>query len=262
VILDRFSLKDKVAIVTGAGRGIGQGIAVAFAEAGADVTCAARTVSEIEATAAEVRRIGRRALAIPCDVRDAEQVQNMVNKTVEAFGRIDILVNNAAAAEYGRLMDTTPSSFASDLNACLISAFLCIKTVVPIMQKQKSGSIINISSRQFQMPSLGQGPYGAAKAGMNSITKTLAWELAPYIRVNAILPGAIMHPSVLEYLGPVKNMLIEGTPLRRTGTPEDIALAAIYLASPASEWVTGKLLEVDGGMEFSYNIHVALGNLA
>jgi 7-alpha-hydroxysteroid dehydrogenase len=261
VILDRFSLKDKVAIVTGAGRGIGQGIALAFAEAGADVTCAARTVSEIEATAAEVRKIGRRALAIPCDVRNAEQVQNMVNKTVEAFGRIDILVNNAAAAEYGKLMDTTPSSFASDLDACLISAFLCIRAVAPIMQKQKSGCIINISSRQSQMPSLGQGPYGAAKAGMNSITKTLAWELAPYIRVNAILPGAIMHPSVLEYLGAVKDLLIEGTPLRRTGTPEDIALAAIYLASPASEWVTGKLLEVDGGMEFSYNIHIALGNL-
>ena len=261
MILDRFSLKDKVAIVTGAGRGIGQGIAVAFAEAGADVTCTARTVSQIEATAAEVRRIGRRALATPCDVRNAEQIQNMVDKTVEAFGRIDILVNNAADAEYGRLMDTNPSSFASDLNACLISAFLCIKAVAPIMLKQKSGSIINISSRQSQMPSLGQGPYGAAKAGMNSITKTLAWELAPYIRVNAILPGAIMHPSVLEYLGPVKNLLIEGTPLRRTGTPEDIALAAIYLASPASEWVTGKLLEVDGGMEFSYNIHIAMGNI-
>jgi 7-alpha-hydroxysteroid dehydrogenase len=234
---------------------------MAFAEAGADVTCAARTVSEIEATAAEVRKIGRHALAIPCDVRNAEQVQNMVNKTVDKFGHIDILVNNAAAAEYGKLMDTNPSSFASDLNACLISAFLCIKAVAPVMQKQKSGSIINISSRQSQMPSLGQGPYGAAKAGMNSITKTLAWELAPYIRVNSILPGAIMHPSVLEYLGSVKDLLIEGTPLRRTGTPQDIALAAIYLASPASEWVTGKLLEVDGGMEFSYNIHIALGNL-
>jgi 7-alpha-hydroxysteroid dehydrogenase len=137
--------------------------------------------------------------------------------------------------------------------------FLCIKAVAPIMQKQKSGSIVNISSRESQIPALGMGAYGAAKAGVNSITKTLAWELAPYIRVNSILPGSVLTPTNIDYLGPVKDMLIAATPVKRTGMPEDIALAAIYLASSASEWVTGKLLEVDGGMEFAYNIHQQMG---
>jgi 7-alpha-hydroxysteroid dehydrogenase len=109
------------------------------------------------------------------------------------------------------------------------------------------------------MPALGMGAYGVAKAGVNSITKTLAWELAPYIRVNSILPGSVLTSTNIDYLGSVKALLIEATPVKRTGTPQDIALAAIYLASSASEWVTGKLLEVDGGMEFAYNIHQQMG---
>ncbi len=258
MILDRFSLKDMVAIVTGAGRGIGQGIAVAFAEAGADVVCTARTVEQIEATAAQVRETGRRALAVTCDVRDGEQVENMVNRTMQEFGRIDILVNNAGGGLFRTLMEASQRSLESDLRTNVTSVFLCIKAVAPIMQEQRSGSIVNISSRESQMPSLGMGGYGVAKAGVNSMTRTLAWELAPYIRVNAILPGPVLTPSNMEQLGPVEEMLVEATPVKRTGKPEDIALAAIFLASSASSWVTGKLLEVDGGMEFSYNIHQAI----
>jgi len=260
MILDRFSLKDKVAIVTGAGRGIGHGIAVAFAEAGADVVCTARTVDQIEATATEIRQVGRKALAIPCDTRDGEQVEAMVSRTASELGHIDILVNNAGGGLFRTLLSASQRSFESDLRTNLVSVFLCIKAVIPVMQEQKSGSIVNISSRESQIPSLGMGAYGAAKAGVNSITKTLAWELAPYIRVNSILPGSVLTPTNIDQLGPVEKLLIEATPVGRTGKPEDIALAAIYLASSASEWVTGKLLEVDGGMEFSYNIHKQLGS--
>jgi 7-alpha-hydroxysteroid dehydrogenase len=179
----------------------------------------------------------------------------MVNAATQEFGHIDILVNNAGGGLFRSVMGASQRSFESDLRTNLISAFLCIKAIAPLMQKQKSGSIINISSRESQMPSLGMGAYGAAKAGINSITKTLAWELAPYVRVNAILPGSVLTPTNIGFLGGVKDLLIEATPMKRTGTPEDIALAAIYLASSASEWVTGKLIEVDGGIEFSYNIH-------
>ena len=257
--LDKFALDGKVAIVTGAGRGIGKGIALAFARAGADLVCAARTVSQIEATAAEIRSLGRKALAIPCDTKDSQQIDKMVKSTRERFGHIDILVNNAGGGLFRTVMGASQRSFESDLRTNLTSVFLCIKAVAPIMQKQKSGSIVNISSRESQIPALGMGAYGAAKAGVNSITKTLAWELAPYIRVNSILPGSVLTPTNIDYLGPVKDMLIAATPVKRTGMPQDIALAAIYLASSASEWVTGKLLEVDGGMEFAYNIHQQMG---
>lgn len=255
MILDRFSLKGKVAIVTGAGRGIGQGIAVAFGEAGADVVCTARTVEQIQGTADQVRQTGRKALAVACDVREPDQVDQMVKQAMQEFGRIDILVNNAGGGLFRSVMGASPRSFESDLRTNLVSVFLCIKAVVPIMQQQKSGSIVNISSRDAQMPALGMGAYGAAKAGVNSITRTLAWELAPYIRINSILPGSVLTPTNAQFLGMVNDLLVEATPVGRTGRPEDIALAAIYLASSASDWVTGKLLEVDGGMEFSYNIH-------
>lgn len=255
MILDRFSLKGKVAIVTGSGRGIGQGIAMAFAEAGADVVCTARTATQIEAVAAEIRQLGRRALPIPCDMREKEQIEAMVAKAVDELGRVDILVNNAGSATRRTLMTASQRSLEGDLRENLVSVFLCVRAVAPVMQNQKSGAIVNISSRESQMPSLGEGGYGAAKAALNNMTRTLAWELAPHIRVNAILPGSIMTPAIVERMGFMKALLEEATPMGRTGTPEDIALAAIYLASSASDWVTGRLLEVDGGMEFSYNLH-------
>lgn len=259
MILDRFSLAGKVAIVTGAGRGIGQGIALGFAEAGADIVCTARTADQIEGTASRVRETGRRALAVACDVREAKQVQSMVQAAVQEFGHIDILVNNAGGGLFRTVMGASQRSFESDLRTNLVSVFLCIKAVAPIMQEQKQGSIINISSRESQMPALGMGAYGAAKAGVNSITRTLAWELAPYVRVNSILPGSVLTPTNIDYLGAVKDLLVQATPVGRTGKPEDIALAAIFLASSASDWMTGRLLDVDGGMEFSYNIHRQMG---
>ncbi len=165
MIFDRFSLKGKVAIVTGAGRGIGKGIALAFAEAGADLVCVARTVSQIEAIAAEVRSLGRKALAIRCDVRDGKQVEDMVRLARQEFGHIDILVNNAAEGTFTAAMEMSESGFEADLRASLTSVFVCSKAVAKLMLKQKTGSIINISSRESQMPSLGLACLWGSKSG-------------------------------------------------------------------------------------------------
>ena len=250
MILDRFKLDGKVAIVTGSGRGIGKGIALAFAEAGADVVCTARTGSEIEAVAAEVRALGCNASAVPCDVRDEEQVEHMVNVVKGEFGRIDVLVNNAGAGFYRPVMQMSQRAFESVLRTNLTSAFLCSKAVAQVMLEQRAGSIINISTRDSIIPCPGMIAYGAAKAGVNSFTRTLAWELAPYVRVNCILPGGVWTEGSTSVLEPVKDKIIAGTPTNRMGSPEDIALAAIYLASSASDWVTGRLFEIDGGIEF------------
>lgn len=247
-ILDRFALNDKVAVVTGAGRSIGRGIALAFAEAGADVVCAARTGGEIQSVASEIQELGRKAIAVPCDICEVEQIDAMVAKAVEAFGRIDILVNNAGAGYLKPAMETGQRAWEYQLRLNLTGTFLCSKAVVKVMLERKSGSIINISSRSADQPAVGMIAYGVSKAGMNHLTRTLAFELAPHVRVNCISPGAIWTETSAETLGPARDRIVRGTPLQRMGTPEDIALAAIYLASPASDWVTGKILEVDGGI--------------
>lgn len=259
MLLDKFSLAGKVAIVTGSGKGIGKGIALAFAEAGADVVCCARTVSDIEAVAKEIRAKGRRSLAIRCDVTAEEQVQKLADEAVREFGRIDILVNNAGGTTaFGPLVEMTRRDFENTVALNLIGTFLCSKAAAKVMLKQKSGCIINISTRDSIQPCIGRIAYGAAKAGVNSLTKTLAWELAPAIRVNGILVGGVATEGVTLHLAPVFQKIIDGTPTKRMGLPEDIALACIYLASDASAWVTGRMFEIDGGIEF---VHLDLGSL-
>ena len=250
MILDAFSLQGKVAIITGSGRGIGKGIALAFAEAGADVVCADLVLPAAEATADEARRFGHKTVAIACDVTDSRQVESMVAQTIQEFGRIDILVNNAGGSTYCPAMKTSERRWDAVVRLNLTAAFLCTKAVARHMLEQKSGSIINISSGNSQVPAPGMVAYSAAKAGINSMTKTLAWELAPDVRVNCILPGAIETEGSGPALAPVIGKLLAGTPRKRMGTPRDIAMAAIFLASPAADFVTGKKLEVDGGMEF------------
>lgn len=250
MILDRFSLNGRVAIVTGSGQGIGKGIALAFAEAGADLVCVDITLERAEITGSEIEHLGRQALAVACDAREADQVDMMVNKARTEFGHIDILVNNAGGTSFKPAMKTGLRSWETVIRENLTTTFLCSKAVAAVMLEQKAGSIVNISSRESQIPSPGMIAYGAAKAGVNSLTKTLAWELAPHVRVNAILPGAVWTEGSAPVLEPVRDRIIAGTPLKRIGTPEDIALAALYLASSASDWVTGKLFEIDGGIEF------------
>ena len=253
MILQKFSLAGRVAIVTGSGRGIGKGIALGFADAGADVVVLARTVSEIEETAAEIRAMGRRSLSIPTDVRRAEQVMNMVKKVVEEFGHVDVLVNNAGGTFVTPILEVSEDGWDAIVRENLKSCFLCSKAVAEVMVKQNNGCIINITSLAATTGAIGLAPYAAAKAGMISLTQTSAAEWAPYgIRVNAISCGTVLTENMLKNLFPTPESQAEAAKynlLRRLGQPEDIALAALFLASDASNWVTGQTFYINGGVQ-------------
>jgi 7-alpha-hydroxysteroid dehydrogenase len=248
VILDRFRLDDKVAIVTGAGRGLGEGAALAFAEMGADVVCAARTPAQIESVAERVRGLGRRALAVPCDVMDTAQLEEVVARTLKEFGRIDVLVNNAGGTPPCGALDTSEAMFESALRFNVTSAFLLSRLVIPHMSKGEGGSIVNISSAAGRLPQGNFAAYGTAKAALSFLTRQLAAEFAPRVRVNAIAVGAVETSALAPFLSDeVRTAMETLTPMRRIGQVEDIAIAILYLASSASSWVTGKVWEVDGG---------------
>lgn len=250
MILSKFALTDRVAIVTGSGRGIGKGIALGFAQAGAHVSGCARTVEEIEATADEIRALGRRSLAIRTDVRESEQVDEMVRKTVEEFGRIDILVNNAGGLFVVAVLDMSERAWDAIIRENLKSVFLCSKAVAKVMVEQRKGSIVNLASMAGRTGSPGMAHYGAAKAGIINLTQSLAAEWAPYkIRVNAIAPGPVWTPGAATVwpTPELQAQVVSRILLGRFGQPEDIAAVAIYLASDASDWVTGQTFDVNGG---------------
>lgn len=246
-----FDLTDKVAIVTGSSRGIGKAIALGLAGAGAHVVVAARTTADVETSAAEIRALSRKALALPTDVRDSEQVAKMVEKTMEEFGRIDILVNNAGGVFPVSPLEMSEGAWDAIIRENLKSVFLCSKAVGKIMVEQKKGSIINISSMAALRGYVMNVSYGAAKAGIISLTMGLAVELAPHqVRVNAIVPGAIDTPGVMQQpdYPKIRQERLEMIPMGRLGKPEDIAGAAIYLASDASSYTTGASILIDGGL--------------
>ncbi|HEY5015094.1 MAG TPA: glucose 1-dehydrogenase [Acidimicrobiia bacterium] len=251
MILDRFKLTDRVAIVTGAGKGIGAGTARALAEAGADVVVAARTVADIEQTAADVRERGRRSLAVPCDVTRTEDLEALVAATVAEFGRVDVLVNNAGGWLPRPLMETSEKAFEAAHRFNVTSAFLMIRFAVPAMLEHGGGSIVNISSRAASMVQPGFTAYGTAKAGLSFMTRLAAPELAPKIRVNAIEVGGVETAALEMVLSDesVRRELEDNTPMRRVGQVDDIAACVVYLSSPAASWVTGKIFEIDGGVE-------------
>jgi 7-alpha-hydroxysteroid dehydrogenase len=251
MILDLFKVPDKVAIVTGAGRGIGAGVSVALAEVGAHVVCAARTPDDIEATAARVRELGRRSLAVPTDVMDRPQLEALVEATLAEFGRIDILVNNAGGSPPRPLLRTSERAFETALRFNVTSAFLLSRLVIPHMLEGGGGVIINISSRAGSMVQPGFTAYGTGKAALSFMTREMAPELAPRIRVNAIELGGVETDALATVLTDesIRRQMEDNTPMRRVGHVEDIAAFAVYLASPASSWVTGKVFEIDGGVE-------------
>jgi 7-alpha-hydroxysteroid dehydrogenase len=252
MILDLFKVTDKVAIVTGAGRGVGRGIAIALAEVGADVVCAARSIDQIEETAETVRGLGRRALAVPTDVTDRAQLEALVEATLAEFGRIDIVVNNAGGWPPQPLLRTSERAFEQAFRFNVTSAFLMTRFTVPKMIETAGGGvIINISSRAGSMVQPGFTSYGTSKAALSFMTRQMAPELAPKVRVNAIELGGIETDALASVLtdDSIRRQLEDNTPMRRVGQVEDIAAFAVYLASPASAWVTGKVFEIDGGVE-------------
>lgn len=248
-IFDRFRLDGKVAIVTGASHGIGEGIALALAQAGADVVCAARTRETLETVATQIRALGRRALVVPCDVMQSEQLENLVHSARKELGRIDIAVNNAGGGLYKPALHTSESEFEAMLRFNLVSAFSLTRLVVPHMLEVGGGNILNISSVLGHLCERGFVTYSTAKAGLSHLTRVLAFEFAPKVRVNAIAAGSVDTPALAPFLIDTKmrDKMIEATPMKRIGTTEDIALAALYLTSAASSWVTGKVFEIDGG---------------
>lgn len=250
MILDSFAVTDRVAIVTGGGQGIGRGVALGLAEAGADVVVAARTASDLDDVVAQIEATGRRGLGVPTDVMQSEQLEHLVSETVRVFGRLDILVNNAGGTAPRPALMTSERYFETALRFNAISPFLLTKIAARAMvETAGGGSVVNISSRAAEMVLTSFVAYGAGKAALNQMTKNLAAELAPVVRVNAIGTGGIDTQALASVLQDetMRRQFLARTPMGRAGRPEDIACAALYLASPASGWVTGTVLNVDGG---------------
>jgi NAD(P)-dependent dehydrogenase (short-subunit alcohol dehydrogenase family) len=270
MIMDEFSVKDKVAIVTGGGRGIGKEIALTLAKAGADITVIARTKGQVEQTASEVRRLGRKALAIPMDVTDEDQVKKAVEETLSQLSKIDILVNNAGidspmkpvafipgikspgweltGGNWDKQMEVEEWRRVLDIN--LTAPFLFAQAVGPHFLKRKKGKVINISSNSVELGTPYYAPYNVSKAGLTMFTRCLASEWAPFnICVNAIGPGDT-NTQMMEHCMTIPaavKIVLDAIPAGRLAEPREIALLALYLASEASNFINGQTIYIDGG---------------
>jgi 3-oxoacyl-[acyl-carrier protein] reductase len=242
-------LRDQVAIVTGAGGGIGAAIALALADAGANVVVNDVAAEAAQPVAAQVEERGVRALVSTADITDPDQVQAMVQAVTEQFGRIDILVNNAGITRDSLLVRMGEQQWDQVLDVNLKGAFLCSKAVARTMMKQRHGRIVNMASVAGVAGNVGQANYAASKGGLIAMTKTVAQELAGRnITCNALAPGFIDTPMTQQLPEEARNAWLERIPLGRAGTPEDVAAAVLFLASPAAGYMTGQVINVDGGL--------------
>ena len=243
------SLADQIAVVTGAGRGIGRAISLQFASEGASVVCVSRTLDNAEKTAADVRALGRNAWAVAVDVADGIAVTSAAERILTDAGRVDILVNNAGVTKDGLLMRMSEADWDVVLNTNLKGAFNFTKAFTRAFLKQRSGRIINVASVIGLIGNAGQANYAASKAGLIGFTKSVAKELASRgITANVLAPGFIETDMTAVLKDDVKAEVLKQIPLGTLGQPEDIANAAVFLASPAARYITGQVLAVDGGM--------------
>jgi len=245
-----FSLSGRTAMVTGANRGIGRAIALTFARAGADLALVGRNEAQLEEVAAEIRKVGQQATLLRADVSSRQDVGRAVGTALAALGHLDILVNNAGVGLAGRVEEVSEEDWDRVLDVNLKGAFLCSQAVAPHMQQQRWGRIINIASISGQTGGVSAAvAYSASKGGMIAMTKTLARDLAAFgITVNAICPGQIMTDMSRGLSGDRLERLLAMIPLRRLGEPEDIAYAALFLASKEGGYITGATLDVNGGI--------------
>lgn len=251
MILDRFLLTDQVAVVTGAGRGIGAATAVALAEAGADVVLASRTESQLREVAALVEATGRRALVVAADLSDLDAVAALAPAAVEAFGRLDIVVDNLGGSMPRPFEHTSTRFLAEAFSFNVVTAHALNRAAVPLMLETGGGAIVGISSVMGRVSGRGFLAYGTAKAALAHYTRLAAKDLSPRIRVNAVAVGSVATSALDVVLDDeaMRTTMEQVTPLKRIGDPEDIAAAVLYLVSPAGAYVTGKVIEVDGGLE-------------
>lgn len=251
MILDRFQLTDRVAVITGAGRGIGAASAIALAEAGADVVISSRTEDQLKEVANRVEEVGRRAVVVPADLSDLEAVAGLADAAKDAFGRLDVVVNNVGGWMPAPFMDTSAKTLEQAFRFNVGTAHALTQAAAPIMVENDGGAVVNISSVMGRVTGRGYLGYGTAKGALAHYTRLAAMDLAPRIRINAIAVGSVAT-SALELVltdEDIRTRMEAATPLKRIGEPEDIAAAVLFLASPAGVYITGKVLEVDGGTE-------------
>lgn len=267
MILDRFRVDGQVAVVTGAGRGIGAATAVALAQAGADVVISARHADQLEKVAAQVEEAGRRAVVVQADLMDLDAVAALPDRAAEELGRLDIVVNNVGGTIPNALLDTTPEYLEEAFHFNVSTAHTLTRAAVPHLLRGSStgpdrepggdgaagrtASVVNISSVVGRVSGRGYLAYGTAKAALAHWTRLAARDLDPHVRVNAVAVGSVMT-SALEFVAAdesTRTVMEDATPLRRIGEAEDVAAAVLYLSSRAGGYLTGKVLEVDGGLE-------------